>query len=74
VAVKRGVVGEGDRAIGGFRPGYWLQAGTGHDLPPIDYDAPNDEAAGLIGGGEGGAPKAWRFTAFEVARAWEAAL
>jgi len=53
-------------------PRVWLQAGTA-TIYAHRYDAPNDEAAGLIGGGEAGAPKAWRFS-IEVARAWEAAL
>ena len=37
------------------------------------YDAPNDEASGILGGAEPGAPDTWRFS-IEVATAWERAL
>ena len=43
-----------------------------HDLAHR-YDAPNDEATGLLGGDEASAPSSWRFS-IEVARAWERAL
>jgi len=36
------------------------------------YDAPNDEATGIIGGAEKDAPDSWRFS-IEVAKAWEVA-
>ena len=36
------------------------------------YDAPNDEADGILGGSEPDAPAAWRFSV-EVAKAWEEA-
>jgi uncharacterized protein (TIGR01777 family) len=53
-------------------PRVWLQAGTA-TIYAHRYDAPNDEATGLIGGDEPGAPDTWRFSV-GVARAWEAAL
>jgi uncharacterized protein (TIGR01777 family) len=53
-------------------PRVWLQAGTA-TIYAHRYDAPNDEASGLIGGGERGARRAWRFST-DVAKAWEAAL
>lgn len=37
------------------------------------FDAPNDEASGLLGGTEAGIPATWRFST-EVADAWERAL
>ena len=50
-------------------PRVWLQAGTatiyGHR-----YDAPNDEATGILGGDEPGAPDTWNFS-IDVARSWE---
>jgi len=53
-------------------PRVWLQASTatiyGHR-----YDAPNDEATGILGGSEPGAPDTWHFS-IDVAKAWEAAL
>jgi NAD dependent epimerase/dehydratase family enzyme len=36
------------------------------------YDAPNDEATGVIGGDEGDAPDYWRFS-IDIATAWERA-
>jgi len=65
------VVGE---AIGGARspPAVWLQAGTatiyGHR-----FDAPNDEASGIVGGLEPDAPDTWRFS-IDVATSWEQAV
>ena len=50
-------------------PRVWLQAGTA-TIYAHRYDAANDEATGLIGGDEPGAPDTWRFS-IEVARAWE---
>ena len=53
-------------------PGVWLQAGTA-TIYAHRFDAPNDEATGLLGGREPGVPDAWRFSV-EVATAWERAL
>lgn len=52
-------------------PPAWLQASTA-TIYAHRYDAANDEATGVIGGTEEGAPEKWRFS-IEVARAWEAA-
>ena len=52
-------------------PGVWLQASTA-TIYAHRYDAANDEATGLIGGSEPGAPGSWRFS-IEVAKAWEEA-
>jgi uncharacterized protein (TIGR01777 family) len=52
-------------------PRVWLQASTatiyGHR-----YDAPNDEATGIIGGSEANAPDTWRFS-IDVVTSWERA-
>lgn len=53
-------------------PRLWLQAATA-TIYADRYDAPNDEATGVIGGSEPNAPDTWRFS-IEVAKAWEAAL
>ena len=53
-------------------PAVWLQASTA-TIYAHRYEAPNDEASGLIGGTEPGAPDTWRFS-IEVATAWEQAL
>jgi uncharacterized protein (TIGR01777 family) len=53
-------------------PRVWLQASTA-TIYAHRYDAPNDEASGVIGGHEPGAPDAWRFS-IDVARAWERAF
>lgn len=53
-------------------PRAWLQASTA-TIYAHRYDAPNDEATGLIDGHEPGAPTLWNFS-IEVARAWERAL
>jgi len=53
-------------------PRAWLQASTA-TIYAHRYDAPNDEATGLIGGQEPGAPSAWNFS-IDVAQAWEGAL
>lgn len=50
-------------------PRTWLQASTA-TIYAHRFDAPNDEATGLLGGGEPGAPDTWRFS-IEVAQAWE---
>ena len=52
-------------------PRVWLQSSTA-TIYAHRYDAPNDEATGIIGGGEPGAPDTWRFS-IDVAKAWEAA-
>ena len=53
-------------------PRTWLQASTA-TIYAHRYDAPNDEATGIIGGSEPDAPSAWRFS-IDVAMAWERAL
>jgi len=50
-------------------PRVWLQASTA-TIYAHRYDADNDEATGLLGGTEPGAPETWRFS-IEVAKAWE---
>jgi uncharacterized protein (TIGR01777 family) len=52
-------------------PRVWLQASTA-TIYAHRYDAPNDEATGILGGGEAGAPDTWRFS-IEVAKSWEQA-
>jgi uncharacterized protein len=52
-------------------PRVWLQASTA-TIYAHRYDAPNDEATGILGGGEASAPDTWRFS-IDVARAWERA-
>jgi uncharacterized protein len=52
-------------------PRVWLQASTA-TIYAHRYDAPNDEATGILGGSEKNAPDTWRFS-IEVARAWEEA-
>jgi uncharacterized protein (TIGR01777 family) len=53
-------------------PRVWLQASTA-TIYAHRLDAPNDEATGIVGGGEAGAPDTWRFS-IDVATAWERAL
>jgi uncharacterized protein (TIGR01777 family) len=53
-------------------PRVWLQAGTA-TIYAHRYDAPNDEATGVLGGSEPDAPDTWRFS-IEVATAWECAF
>lgn len=53
-------------------PRVWLQMSTA-TIYAHRFDAPNDEATGLIGGSEPDAPASWRFS-IEVAQAWERAL
>ncbi len=55
-------------------PRLWLQASTA-TIYAHRFDAPNDEAAGIIGGGpeERGAPDTWQFSV-DLARAWEREL
>src|SRR2546423_12986665 len=53
-------------------PRVWMQASTA-TIYAHRYDAPNDEATGIIGGAEPNAPDTWRFS-IEVATSWERAL
>lgn len=50
-------------------PSIWLQASTA-TIYAHRFDRGNDEATGIIGGHEVGAPAAWRFS-IDVASAWE---
>lgn len=50
-------------------PRAWLQAGTA-TIYAHRFDAPNDEATGLIGGDEPGVPALWG-RSIAIARAWE---
>jgi uncharacterized protein len=53
-------------------PHVWLQASTA-TIYAHTYTAAHDEASGVIGGSEPGAPASWRFS-IEVASAWEKTL
>jgi hypothetical protein len=53
-------------------PRTWLQASTA-TIYAHRYDAPHDEATGILGGSEPDAPDTWRFS-IDVARAWERTL
>jgi len=53
-------------------PRVWLQASTA-TIYAHRYDAPNDEATGIIGGAELNVPDTWRFS-IEVATGWERVL
>ncbi|MGQ0603091.1 MAG: TIGR01777 family oxidoreductase [Anaerolineales bacterium] len=53
-------------------PRLWLQASTA-TIYAHRYDAPNDEATGILGGSEPNASDTWRFS-IEVANAWERAF
>jgi len=53
-------------------PRVWLQASTA-TIYAHRYDAPNDEATGVIGGSEPNAPDTWRFS-IDVATSWERTL
>ena len=62
----------GQAVAGATRPPrVWLQASTA-TIYAHRYDAPNDEATGLVGGSERGTPDAWRFS-IDVAQSWEQA-
>jgi uncharacterized protein (TIGR01777 family) len=50
-------------------PRVWLQMSTA-TIYAHRFDAPNDEAAGIIGGSEPDAPASWKFS-IEIAQAWE---
>jgi uncharacterized protein (TIGR01777 family) len=52
-------------------PRVWLQASTA-TIYAHRFDAPNDEATGLLGGSEPDAPDSWRFS-IDVATSWEQA-
>ena len=52
-------------------PNVWLQSSTA-TIYSHRYDAPNDEADGILGGFEPNAPDTWQFS-IKVAKAWEAA-
>jgi uncharacterized protein len=58
-------------AIATRPPRVWLQASTA-TIYAHRYDAPNDEATGLLGGDELHAPDTWRFS-IDVAKSWEQA-
>ncbi len=53
-------------------PRVWLQASTA-TIYAHRYDAPNDEATGVLGGSEPDLPDTWRFS-LDVATAWEGAV
>jgi hypothetical protein len=53
-------------------PRVWLQASTA-TIYAHRFDAPNDEATGIIGGTEPNAPDTWRFS-IDVATSWERTL
>jgi uncharacterized protein (TIGR01777 family) len=52
-------------------PRVWLQASTA-TIYAHRFDAANDEATGILGGDEPGAPDTWNFS-IDVAKAWEQA-
>jgi uncharacterized protein (TIGR01777 family) len=52
-------------------PRVWLQMSTA-TIYAHRFDAPNDEATGVIGGAEPDAPAYWAYS-IEIAKAWEAA-
>jgi uncharacterized protein (TIGR01777 family) len=52
-------------------PRVWLQMSTA-TIYAHRFDAPNDEATGLIGGAEPDAPGYWKFS-IDIAQAWERA-
>lgn len=53
-------------------PRVWLQASTA-TIYAHRYDAPNDEATGVLGGSESNSPDTWRFS-IDVATSWERSL
>jgi uncharacterized protein (TIGR01777 family) len=53
-------------------PRLWLQASTA-TIYAHRFDAANDEATGIIGGSEAGAPETWRFS-IDVVTQWERAF
>jgi uncharacterized protein len=52
-------------------PKVWLQMSTA-TIYSHRFDAPNDEATGIIGGNEPDAPESWKFS-IDVATSWERA-
>lgn len=52
-------------------PSVWLQASTA-TIYAHRFDAPNDEATGVIGGAEPGVPEYWEYSV-RIARFWEQA-
>jgi uncharacterized protein (TIGR01777 family) len=52
-------------------PRVWLQMSTA-TIYAHRFDAPNDEASGLLGGEEPDAPAYWKYS-IDIAKAWEAA-
>jgi uncharacterized protein len=52
-------------------PPVWLQMSTA-TIYAHRFDAPNDEATGILGGAEPNVPDTWRFS-IDVAQSWEAA-
>ncbi len=50
-------------------PRTWLQMSTA-TIYSHRFDAPNDEATGVIGGSEPDAPPSWKFS-IDIAKAWE---
>lgn len=52
-------------------PGLWLQMSTA-TIYAHRYDAPHDEATGVIGGAESGVPDYWEYSV-RIARNWERA-
>jgi uncharacterized protein (TIGR01777 family) len=65
------VVGEAI-AMASQPPRVWLQASTA-TIYAHRYDAPNDEATGILGGMEPNLPDTWRFS-LDVAKRWEQVL
>lgn len=62
----------GEAVAGAARPPrLWLQMSTA-TVYAHRFDAPNDEATGVIGGTEPGVPDYWAYSV-EIAKAWEAA-
>jgi uncharacterized protein (TIGR01777 family) len=53
-------------------PRVWLQASTA-TIYAHRFDAPNDEARGILGGSEPNAPDTWNFS-IDVATSWEQAV
>lgn len=64
------IVGEGV-ARAARPPRAWLQMSTA-TIYAHRFDAPNDEATGIVGGSEPDAPDTWRFS-IDVATSWERA-
>jgi uncharacterized protein (TIGR01777 family) len=66
---------ESTRAVGSaiaacsHPPRVWLQMSTA-TVYSHRFDAPNDEATGVLGGSEPDAPAAWKFS-IDIAKAWE---